>query len=500
MITDKLTQNYEAKNRFLVYIFITITFMFAIFSYVTYTYSKSNFYDNVDKILKNSAYAASFVLEKDFHDRALDSKSISEKEDKINIEKLSKYAQFSQIEYLYTMIKKDEKIYFTSSSATEEDFEKELVTRYFDEYESATEILMNSFNSDEIVFEESSDKWGTFRSVFIPMTSNNGNKYILGADIKINYIHKNLNNILFYFVSLFIVSLLIIYFFYTRKNYLEDAELENIKSVNEELEEEIKIKTLKLKNLNENLEKRVQKEVEKNLQQEKLLLKNSKYAAMGEMIDAVAHQWKQPLNVINVELGSTLKTIEYNFYDEKNCIRSLEVSLKQIEHLNTTINRFREFFSPNQNKLRVNVLNVINKSIYLLESVTKMKSVDIDVNSNDEVYALLIESEFVHVLINLINNSMDAFEENNIDKRNIDIDIFSKDEKTVITFQDNAGGIPNNVIDNIFKANYTTKESKKGSGVGLYLTLMIIQKIDGEIKVENSVGKHGYGALFTITI
>lgn len=500
MIIEKLTKNFEDKKRFFLYIFITITITFGLFCYVTYNLSKSNFYDSVDKILKNSAYSINFLLKDDFHDRAIDAESITEKEDKININHLTNYAKFSEIEYLYTMVKKDGKIYFTSSSATDEDFEKELVTKYFDEYESATTELMNAFESDNIIFEESTDKWGTFRSVFIPMTSKDGNKYVLGADIDINYIQHSLHKILINYVILFIVSMLIVYALYTRKTNLELEEMENIQVIQDELKEEIKLKTLELKNLNDNLEQKIKKEVKKNLEQEKILLKNSKYAAMGEMIDAVAHQWKQPLNVINIELGTVLKAIEYQVAQEEDIVSSIQVSTKQIEHLNTTINQFRQFFNPRQVKKSVNLENVVNNSLSLLNPVIKQNGINITVNCEDEINCELVESEFIHVFINLVNNSIDAFLDNKIKDKYIDIGISRINEKAIIKFQDNAGGIPTDIINKIFKANFTTKDEGKGSGVGLYLTSMIIQKLDGEIEAKNILTHNGNGVLFTITI
>lgn len=241
-----------------------------------------------------------------------------------------------------------------------------------------------------------------------------------------------------------------------------------------------------LKKLNNQLEKKVQNTVNELRKKDEILFKQSKDAAMGEMIDAIAHQWKNPLGVIKM-LGDSI-LFEYELYG----IDALDAMIKdaskiggQVDHLVETLEEFRSFFRPKSDPEEINVQNILDSiSILLKDDLIKHK-ISIETSGDLEKKIKVIPNEFKHVLINLISNSRDAFIEKNINPRIIKFNVNQNETHTNLTICDNAGGIPEEIINNIFDANFTTKEKGKGTGIGLYMTKQIIDKLEADIKVEN---------------
>lgn len=204
--------------------------------YYTYQTEKKDLYNNVDKHLQVFAYIAVDILGKNFFNRVVDKDSITEKEDIKNIKILSTLTKYSDIKYVYTLIQKDNKIYFTSSSASREELmTQKNLTRYFDEYEEATDELKNAFEDKKIVYEESTDKWGTFRSVLIPMKNDKGDWFIVGVDLETTALNSmlfsKLQNYVFYSFGLILILILvwIVYISYYNE------QLDKLKKANKEL-------------------------------------------------------------------------------------------------------------------------------------------------------------------------------------------------------------------------------------------------------------------------
>lgn len=231
-------------------------------------------------------------------------------------------------------------------------------------------------------------------------------------------------------------------------------------------------------------------------QKESFLLSQSRNAAMGEMIDSIAHQWKQPINIINMkadffyEFAKDGDTITLDMV--KNCRDGVTT---QVKHLNNTLTEFRNFFRPNIELKEITYKELVDSVLVLLKDNIIKHTVETKIlleknNINVEV----IPNEFKHILINIINNAIEAFCDNKKEDRNIVFSSTLEDKNIVLHITDNAGGIPKDIIENIFKLNYTTKE--QGTGVGLYLSTQIIEKIGGNIKVSNTKD----GARFSISL
>ena len=231
--------------------------------------------------------------------------------------------------------------------------------------------------------------------------------------------------------------------------------------------------------------------------QEKLLIGQSKMAAMGEMIDAIAHQWKQPLNVINIIASKLDMYMDMDMPLTNDMIKesTLEIT-DQVTHLTTTLDEFRSFLRPNKAKQLININDMIGSVILLLKDELSKQHIQTEIIGDKSLKITVVVNEFKHVFINIINNAKDAFIENNCEDRKLIIEIKESIDMIIMTITDNAGGIPANVIDNIFNANVTTKEEGKGTGIGLYMSTQIVEKNNGILSVENKDD----GAMFTIKL
>lgn len=246
-----------------------------------------------------------------------------------------------------------------------------------------------------------------------------------------------------------------------------------------------RVKThLKMQSLLVHLEKRVNEETKLRIYHEKILLQQNKMAMMGEMIDAIMHQCSQPLSIISMENQFMNLNMNEEKIDKKYIENFSTKIEKQLEHTFQTMKDFRNFFRPNTLDYNFSLNNSISKTIELIKSdlIKNLIEIDCELYEKDIVVSGN-ENEFKHILINLINNARDAFIENKITNRKIKIKLTKDKEKIIMKISDNAGGIPKEIIKHIFKANMTTKQN--GTGVGLYLSLQIANKLGANISAKN---------------
>jgi signal transduction histidine kinase len=230
--------------------------------------------------------------------------------------------------------------------------------------------------------------------------------------------------------------------------------------------------------------------------QNKMLEQQSKMAAMGEMMDAVAHQWKQPLNAL-VMYADILKDDFDAGEVDKNYIEAMlkDVNI-QIEHMTTTLDEFRNFFRPKHDISDFNLKKLINSVLFLVKDEFMKNSISLHVEVDEDILLRGNENEFKHLILNIINNAKDAFNDKDIKGRDIHISATRINDTVSIEILDNAGGVPLHVIDKVFEANITTKATGKGTGIGLYMSKQIVEKMGGKISVKNV----GNGACFYIDL
>jgi signal transduction histidine kinase len=251
-----------------------------------------------------------------------------------------------------------------------------------------------------------------------------------------------------------------------------------------------------LHSLKETLEERVESETKARIEKEKMLEQQAKMAAMGEMMDAVAHQWKQPLNALMM-LNDLLRSdfhagrIDGAYIDDLT--RTAE---EQIDHMVHTLNEFRTFFRPDKATEPFGLKRCIQSVLFLVRDEFLKHHITIHTENSREVILNGIENEFKHLILNIINNARDAFIERGTKERDIYIRFRKAHGMITLEIEDNAGGIPEAVIGDIFKPNVTTKAEDKGTGIGLYMSAQIAQKLHGTLQVRNS----GKGALFTLRL
>ena len=261
----------------------------------------------------------------------------------------------------------------------------------------------------------------------------------------------------------------------------------------------------KLSSLNKNLRKTVEKEVLKNDEKNKILFQQAKMAAMGEMIENIAHQWRQPLSVITVSASSIKLKKEFGLLEDKEHLESLDSIINTSNYLSNTIDDFRYFFSPDKSKNEFSTTELIDKSLKLLQANYKKNTISIIKNIED-CQIITYENELIQVLINIFNNAKDELVKiEDINKRYLFIDLYKDNENIIIEIKDNAGGIKKEILDRIFEPYFTTKHKSNGTGIGLYMCEEIISKhINGSIIVQNVDYTHENceysGALFVITV
>ena len=272
---------------------------------------------------------------------------------------------------------------------------------------------------------------------------------------------------------------------------------ERLRSTNKILEERVAERTRDLQHLNEQLEERVRLEVAKSREKEQMLIQQSRLAAMGEMIGNIAHQWRQPLNALGLILQNIQIAYETGRLDESFLNQSVERGKKLIETMSHTIDDFRNFFKPNKSKEHFDLAQSIRSALELVDSSFKNHEIDVEVDIQEGLEVEGYPGEFSQVLLNLLNNAKDALLENRKERRKIIIKTKEEQEKIIISVEDNAGGVPPEIMDKIFDPYFTTKEEGKGTGLGLYMSNMIIQRsMHGHIRVTNTEE----GARFIIEI
>ncbi|WP_122893155.1 HAMP domain-containing sensor histidine kinase [Arcobacter peruensis] len=262
---------------------------------------------------------------------------------------------------------------------------------------------------------------------------------------------------------------------------------EKLRKSNEELEIRVQERTHELNQLNHDLDKKIQEEVSKQSQQEKMLIQQSRFAAMGEMIGNIAHQWRQPLNAMGLVIQNLELAYEMEMIDEKYINRVITKSNRLLGSMSQTIDDFRNFFKPNKKVEVFSIKSSIDISIDIIKNTLENNMINIIENIDEKLTIKGFPSEFSQVILNLLGNAKDALVENNdSSNREIIINVSKEGKDVLVKISDNAGGIPLNIIDDIFDPYFTTKEEGKGTGIGLYMSKMIIENnMDGSLLAKN---------------
>ena len=450
---------------FLASIFYVISIFF--YNYSSYMDYKQKEIEVVDDKLKIGAYAVYNILGEDFFKNATNKDSISQEEDWENINKLSYYNNHANLAFIYSSIKKDNKVYLTSSSASKEELEEKSELHYFHYYEDAGESLVNSFESKELLYENYTDKWGSFRAVHIPLTLENSQIIVISAEVSMEAFNKIIDDIKYkYLEETLLYLLLTLPIIFTTYLLIKEKTLENLKM-------------------------------------EQDMMRSEKMAALGEMIANIAHQWRQPLSVISTGVTGMKMQKEYGILNDEEFDKTCQAINDNAQYLSKTIDHFSDFIKGERNKVEFDLRDNINNFLTLVQGSIKIHNINIVLDLEENIKINNYPNELLQCLFNIFNNAKDALVEKKIEDKYIFISSKIKKDQVIIKIKDNAHGIANNALAHIFEPYFTTKDKNKGTGLGLNITYNLVTKgMNGTIEAYNvsfTYNKNEYtGAEFRI--
>jgi PAS domain S-box-containing protein len=230
---------------------------------------------------------------------------------------------------------------------------------------------------------------------------------------------------------------------------------------------------------------------------DQLLIHQGRLAAMGEMIGNIAHQWRQPLNMLALIVQELPVYHKQGKLDQQYLADSVNKAMLTISNMSQTIDDFRDFLKPDNAKVLFRVSEAMQKSVSLVEASFKVTGLQIQTIVDEEVSIEGCQNEYAQVILNILMNAKDALLEQKIVNPLIVLRLFNEHGKAVLTVTDNAGGIPDAIIDQIFDPYFTTKGPDQGTGIGLFMSKAIIERnMGGRLTVRNI----GDGAEFRIEV
>ena len=244
-------------------------------------------------------------------------------------------------------------------------------------------------------------------------------------------------------------------------------------------------------------------EQNKAKEKDRILFQQSKMASLADMLENIAHQWRQPLSSISTNASGLEAEFEFGVLDDEKLKNGLENIINSSEQLSRTIEDFRKFFKPEKQKSVFPISSTIKKTLQIMESKFKSKSIEI-IKNIQETEIESYENELIQVIINILNNAKDALEKIENPKY-IFIDIYKEKGQLVIEIKDNANGISDNIINKVFEPYFTTKHKSQGTGIGLFMSEeLVVKHMNGRICAKNVSyeynGKEYRGAQFTVKL
>lgn len=312
---------------------------------------------------------------------------------------------------------------------------------------------------------------------------------LINYDLSLAINEKRNTQKIFNIIMIFsIISIILVFLF---SIILSVYIINNFKTLHDTLEQKVEEKTKELTELNAYLEVKVSKEVAQNRKKDIIMFQQARLASLGEMLNNIAHQWRQPLGSITMIVQSfqtkmLMGKLTDEFVDEK-----VNDALLLANNMSQTLDDFKNFFSPNKQRSKFLIKDCIEHSIELSKYSLEKQSIQIKLEIKQNVELHTFYNELSHVFLNIISNSKDALC-STIDKndRIIKIIVNKYKHNVVVNLIDNGGGINEEIVPKIFEPYYTTKYKSAGTGIGLYMSKQIIEKhMNGSISYKNIVHK-----------
>jgi PAS domain S-box-containing protein len=218
---------------------------------------------------------------------------------------------------------------------------------------------------------------------------------------------------------------------------------------------------------------------------EQVMMQQSKMASMGEMLSNIAHQWRQPLSMISTVASGVKVKKQYATLNDEELIKYMDDIGSSIEFLSKTIDDFRDYFKPDKQKTQFSTVDIVDRSLKILGTTLENNEIAV-VKKVQDIQLNQLDGELMQVLINILNNAKDVLNENKVEHKVIEVEVKRQKNRAIFIISDNGGGVPVNIINNIFEPYFTTKHKSQGTGIGLYMSHQIITKhMGGFIGVEN---------------
>ncbi len=219
---------------------------------------------------------------------------------------------------------------------------------------------------------------------------------------------------------------------------------------------------------------------------DEMLITQSRLAAMGEMIGMIAHQWRQPISVIAVQANSVKIDVALNKFDTKDAIKFTDNILEQTQHLSKTIDDFRNFFKPDKAPSKAKIEIVLDGTFKIVKNSLDNYRIKLETSYDSDTELTLYPRELMQVFVNIINNAKDALVSNKVKDPTIFIKVYENKNTVITEICDNGGGIDTQILSKIFDPYFSTKDEKTGTGLGLYMSKMIIEDhLHGSIEAHN---------------
>lgn len=242
----------------------------------------------------------------------------------------------------------------------------------------------------------------------------------------------------------------------------------------------------------------VQRETEMMLaEQEAVMVSQSRQAAMGEMISMIAHQWRQPITAVGMSVNNILADIELDMLKPESIEECARTVMEQVHHLSQTIDDFRNFFKPEREMKKLSVNFPVESALKIINKAFENNNIQLHVQLESNAEVMIFEQEMIQVVLNLLNNARDAMEDKQVSNPEVYIRTYKEDGYTCFSISDNGGGVAESIRKKIFDPYFSTKEDKNGTGLGLYMSNIIVRKHHGgKIELHNTEK----GACFTVKL
>ncbi len=411
----------------------------------------------------------------------------------------------TKYKYIYLVSKRDNNFIYLADGSEDENkksfgtvYKSSDITHYLDVYSSKKAFYFKN--------EKSDDLWATYLS---PIVVNDKVEAIIVIKFSLQEqetIISTLKTLEDMFTTAFIffifIFIFILWFSYIDMKREEQKQqiFKKLQASNIVLQSttvELEIKSKKISELNDSLEDRVKEELAKNRAKDIQLIQQARLAQMGEMISMIAHQWRQPLSSISATSSAIKIKSQLGKLSKEMVVKQTDKISEYSQFLSDTIDDFRNFFKPNRDKKETNYTYVIDAVNGIIGTSLYHKHIKLIKELNSDDSFISYPNELKQVILNLIRNAEDALIENKIENPFIKITTYSEDDSYILIVNDNAGGIPEDIIEKIFDPYFSTKSEKNGTGLGLYMSKMIIEEhCNGILSVKNSLD----GAEFKICI